>query len=94
VRHHASTAPQAHNRTCFRDCKLAEGKGTLITVTKAPHAPEAGSTVVNIIIEHTGAGECLGYVQAEPSIMGCPGDATLSLFPPLMLWLWLRLREI
>jgi hypothetical protein len=65
-RHRASAAPRARDGTCFGDCESARGKGTLIAVTKALHAPEARSTVVDIIIKHAGGGERLGCVQAEP----------------------------
>ena len=67
-RHRASAAPRARDGTCFGDCKSAGGKGTLIAVTKAPHAPEARSTVVvvDIMIEQAGGGERLGSARAEP----------------------------
>jgi hypothetical protein len=72
VRHRASAVPRARNGTCFGDRESTGGKGTLIAVAKAPHAPEARSTVVDIIIEQAGGGERLGCVQAEPFHRGAP----------------------
>jgi len=69
---HASAVPRACDRTHFRKRELAGGKGMLIAVAKAPHAPEARCTVVDIMIEQAGGGKRLGCVQAEPFHRGAP----------------------